>query len=91
MWGFWDGDHWLGNGPLYNLHWSPKPAQKVWQQLVFKDWWTRVSGRTNTKGEYSTRGFFGDYTISVMARGKTQSINTRLVPDGKPVTMKLAW
>jgi hypothetical protein len=90
MWGFWDGDHWLGNGPLYNLDWSPKPAQKVWRQLVFKDWWTRDVGRTNSKGEYSTRGFIGDYAVSISVNGKTQTVQTKLRPGGKPLAIKLA-
>jgi hypothetical protein len=90
MWGLWDGDHWLGNGPLYNLDWSPKPAHKVWQQLVFKDWWTRVSGRSNTKGEYSTRGFLGNYNVTVSANGKTKTVKTQLTASSEPLTVTLA-
>jgi GH35 family endo-1,4-beta-xylanase len=90
MWGFWDGDHWLGNGPLYNLDWSVKSAHKVWQQLVLRDWWTRAVGTSNTKGEYSTRGFFGNYTINVTANGKTQTVRTKLAPGAQPLTIKLA-
>ena len=34
MWGFWDGDHWLGNAPIYNRDWSLKPSGEVWQRLT---------------------------------------------------------
>jgi endo-1,4-beta-xylanase len=90
MWGFWEGRHWMPNAALYRQDWSIKPHGQVWLDLVKKAWWTNAQGATNTKGEYSTRGFYGDYIVTVNANGKTKTVNAKL-QKGKsgPVTIKL--
>jgi len=89
MWGFWDGDHWLHNGPLYNADWSPKPALKVWRQLVLKDWRTQVNGLTNANGVFQTRAFYGDYVITVNAGGKSQIEKASLLRSGQTLQIQL--
>jgi endo-1,4-beta-xylanase len=74
MWGFWDGDHWLGNGPLYNRDWSLKPSGEVWRRLTQKAWRTKVTRQTAQNGEVKLRAFYGRYRISITAGGKTCTV-----------------
>jgi GH35 family endo-1,4-beta-xylanase len=71
-WGFWEGRHW-------------KPAGRVRIDLVRNKWWTRVSGVTDSRGAYNTRGFLGDYEITVTCNGKSKSVHTTLRKDSPPV------
>jgi GH35 family endo-1,4-beta-xylanase len=87
MWGFWDGDHWLGNGPLFNTDWTPKPAYQTWRKLVYGDWWTRAKGKANMRGEYSLRGFKGQYEITVKSGDKTKKVTAQI--GGKPVVINV--
>ncbi|MFP4380702.1 MAG: endo-1,4-beta-xylanase [Candidatus Sumerlaeia bacterium] len=65
MWGFWDGQHWTGNAPLFNKDWSPKPALEVYKRLVFQEWWTKGQTRTDHKGRFQARGYYGDYIFRI--------------------------
>jgi GH35 family endo-1,4-beta-xylanase len=71
MWGFWDGDHWLGSAPLYTRDWRLKPSGRVWQRLTRETWRTRANGVSGGTGEYKLRAFYGSYKITVTAGGKT--------------------
>ena len=71
MWGFWDGQHFLKNSPMYNLDWTLKPSGAVYKDLVFNQWWTKVSGKTDADGEYNFRAFYGDHDVTVTYKGKT--------------------
>jgi len=51
-WGFWDGAHWKGNAPFYNLDWTIKPAGQQFIDLVFGEWWTNETTNTNILGSY---------------------------------------
>jgi len=65
MWGFWAGANWIPVSSLYRRDWSPTPAAEAYQNLVFKEWWTKVSGVTDNEGIYSTSAFFGKYRVTV--------------------------
>ncbi len=74
MWGFWAGRQWNPQAALYDTDFTPRPAAKVWKNLIFKQWWTRATAKTNTAGEATIRAFKGTHTIIVTT------------PDGKTVT-----
>lgn len=82
MWGFWDGKHWLGDAPMFYPDWTLKPSGQAYEKLVFGDWWTRAQGRTNARGQYQTRGFLGDYQITVALGGKTKTVGMALTRSG---------
>jgi len=84
-WGFWEGRHWRPNGAYFRKDWSIKPAGKVWIDLVTNKWWTRASGETDAQGSYKTRGFLGDYEITVTHNGKSRTLRTTLQKNSKPV------
>jgi len=70
MWGFWDGDHWKGNAPIYREDWTLKPSGEAWKNLVFDQWWTREEGKTDEDGVFSIRGFLGNYEITVETQSR---------------------
>ncbi|MFZ4508171.1 MAG: endo-1,4-beta-xylanase [Fimbriimonas sp.] len=74
MWGFWEGSHWLPASAIYAKDWTPRPAVKVWDDLVTKKWWTDQTLKTNAKGEVELRGFLGDYTITSGAKKKAVTV-----------------
>jgi endo-1,4-beta-xylanase len=66
MWGFWDGAHYAGRAPLFDINWNLKPEGKPFIDLVFGEWWTPTATLTpNTLGQVSQRGFKGDYKITI--------------------------
>jgi GH35 family endo-1,4-beta-xylanase len=72
MWGFWEGANWIPVASLYKRDWSATPAADSYQNLIFKEWWTKSSGAVNNGGMYSIPAFFGKYKITV--NGKTQDV-----------------
>jgi GH35 family endo-1,4-beta-xylanase len=85
MWGFWDGDHWLGNAPLYKRDWTLKPSGAVWQRLARNTWRTRANGLTDSKGVYQLNAFYGTYKIAVTVNGKTCATNANFARSGELV------
>jgi hypothetical protein len=76
MWGFWDGAHYSGNAPLFDINWKLKPGGKPFIDLVFNKWWTPVSNQTSdTDGKVSQRGFKGKYKITI-TKGDQQFVDT---------------
>jgi endo-1,4-beta-xylanase len=89
MWGFWEGQHWIPNAALYRQDWSLKPNGQVFKELLFKRWWTNASGRSNAAGQYATRGFLGDYKITVKLGSKTVTQNIKLEKTSGEFVIKL--
>ena len=76
-WGFWDGAHWLQNGVLYDSNWNLKQSGEEYIDLVFNRWETHNKGTTDETGEYTSRAYYGEYTVTITVGGKEyrQSIN----------------
>jgi endo-1,4-beta-xylanase len=85
MWGFWEGHHYNPSAALYRTDWSAKPNGKVWEDLVFRQWWTDVRGQTDRAGNFKTRGFLGEYEITVEHQGKTITRSARLPKGGNRI------
>lgn len=83
VWGFWEEKMWTRNGALFRRDWSPKPNERVWEELIYKQWWTDETLSTGADGTCRIRGFLGDYTITATAGDQQQSILLKLV---KPAT-----
>jgi GH35 family endo-1,4-beta-xylanase len=77
MWGFWEKAHWIPQAAIFDRNFKPKLAAKVYQELVFRQWWTRSSGSTDRNGQFLTRAFFGQYRVTVRGRNwsKTRSFS----------------
>jgi GH35 family endo-1,4-beta-xylanase len=86
MWGFTENHHWLYNAPLLRKDWRPKPAGLVWKDLVYRQWWTKANGATDDSGIFHTRGFLGDYEITVRHDDKERVLKTSLSKGGRTIT-----
>jgi endo-1,4-beta-xylanase len=83
MWGFWEGRMWQPPGAMIRKDWTLKPNGKAWMDLVFKEWWTDMNTTTGSDGSCTTRGFLGDYKITVTVGGRAKSALVKLT---KPAT-----
>ena len=88
MWGFWDGRHWLHNGPIFRKDWTLKPSGHAYQDLVLNQWWTHESGRSDEAGVFKIRCFLGEHKISVEHNGRTEVVETTVQPDGETVNIE---
>ncbi len=68
-WGFWEGRHWRPDAAMWRKDWTLKPNGKAWLDLTTREWWTRPSGVTGQNGDFATRGFYGNYEISIISNG----------------------
>ncbi len=88
-WGFWENSHWRPNAAYYRSDWSITPAGQVWLDLVTKKWWTNVSLETAADGTAHTRGFLGDYAITVTHNGVSKTLATKLTSPGVKINVSL--
>jgi len=65
MWGFWDGNHWKGNAPMFDIDWNLKPSGQAFIDKVFNEWWTIDSLNTDAEGISKFRGYKGRYKVLV--------------------------
>ena len=82
MWGFWEGRHWRPEAALFREDWSVKPNGQAYLDLVFGQWRTEETGRTDAQGSHRTRGFLGDYIVRVRHEGRTLTRSVTLGRDG---------
>lgn len=64
-WDFPDGCWQGAPAGLVRADLSPKPAYQRLLEMVKGEWWTQSKGCTDGKGEYSLRGFCGEYSVTV--------------------------
>jgi GH35 family endo-1,4-beta-xylanase len=65
MWGFWEGANWIPVSSLYKRDWTPTPAAKAYQALIFDEWWTKHSVAADKTGTVTVRAFFGKYRVTI--------------------------
>ena len=65
MWGFWEGANWIPVSSLYKRDWTPTPAATAYRNLIFDEWWTRETGKSDNTGKFSTSAFYGKYKVTV--------------------------
>ncbi len=73
MWGFWAGANWIPVSSLYKRDWSPTPSAEAYQDLIYKEWWTKESGTAGKDGAFSVPAFYGKYKVTV--RGMSKEIH----------------
>ncbi|HNX35678.1 MAG TPA: endo-1,4-beta-xylanase [Kiritimatiellia bacterium] len=88
-WGFWQNAHWRPNAAYYRSDWSLTPAGQVWLDLVTKTWWTSAALESAADGTARTRGFLGDYEITVTHNGTSKTVPTKLSKAGATVDVSL--
>lgn len=86
IWGFWDGNHWFQNAPLFNLDWSLKPSGQAFLDLVYEEWWTEADLTTDENGNTGIRGFKGTYEITYTQDGVTKK-DTIVLSEDMAITL----
>jgi endo-1,4-beta-xylanase len=89
MWGFWEGRLWKPDTALYRRDWSLKPAGEAWNDLVLGQWWTEETGETDAEGQFATRGFLGEYAVTVTHGNKSRTVEASLSREGATVQVGL--
>jgi GH35 family endo-1,4-beta-xylanase len=89
MWGFWENAHWLPNAAMYRADWSSKPNAIVYNDLLFKEWWTNEKRITDANGSANVRGFKGIYNVTVTVGNQTQTVSATIGDNGE-ITVTLA-
>ena len=80
-WGFWEKAHWRPRSALFRTDWSPKPAAKVYEDLVLHQWRTKLQGQVGASGKVGGRGFHGDYVVTVEKDGRRAEQAFTLRPE----------
>lgn len=79
-WDFSDAGAWQGAAAGFlRKDMSPKPVYDRLVSLIKGEWWTKTEGRTNARGEFSTRAFFGTHRL------------TARLPDARTLTKDVHW
>ena len=65
-------------GGLLNFDMSPKPAYKVLKKLIHETWKTNLSLDSGSGNKVNMRGFYGEYSITATANGKTAEAKVHL-------------
>ncbi|MDC0294016.1 hypothetical protein OAK98_01365, partial [Mariniblastus sp.] len=68
---------------LFDIDFNPNLNGEEYLDLVFNQWWTEENGLSNFDGEFGTRGFLGEYEITVDYQGKTYRHSISLGSEGK--------
>ena len=83
-WDFSDRGTWMGApAGLIRKDGTPKPAYQKLKLLIKKKWWTKISGKTDRKGELKFRGFRGKYKVKVSYADQIITKEIELTKGGK--------
>lgn len=75
MWGFWEGANWIPQSSLYRRDWTPTPAADAYRELIFKQWWTKWNGKSNTNGKCRVQAFYGKHRVTADGQEKIVDLN----------------
>jgi GH35 family endo-1,4-beta-xylanase len=88
-WGFWQDAHWKPSAAYYRSDWSVKPNGEAWNDLVLKEWHTDSTAKTDAAGTVSTRGFLGQYEVTVTDHGVSKTWPLTVGKDGAVLNASL--
>jgi GH35 family endo-1,4-beta-xylanase len=90
-WDLCDQGSWLTGGGMLRADMSPKPVYEQLKQLIHEEWKTRVSAKTDANGQFSLRGFSGDYRVVIETPGGKSERQFQLYKAGpKEIVVSLA-
>jgi GH35 family endo-1,4-beta-xylanase len=88
LWGFWEGRHWRPDSALYTRDWKLRPHGQAWIDLTQREWRTDTKAVSDESGVVQTRGFLGEYEITVTTdSGERQIFLTDLPATGRELTV----
>lgn len=85
VWGFWEGQIWIDRAAMYTMDWQAKPNALAWRKAIYEDWWNDFEGNTDASGEYTNRGFYGDYRVDVATDNGIQTFEIQVSKDQKNI------
>lgn len=88
-WGFWERAHWRPRAALFRADWSPKPAALACEELVLRQWRTKLKGQSGASGKVGGRGFHGNYQVTVELDGRRAEKEFTLRPDEARTTVQV--
>jgi GH35 family endo-1,4-beta-xylanase len=83
MWGFWAGANWIPASSLYHRDWSPTLSGTAYQNLLFKEWWTKETRTAGKDGLVTIPAFYGRYRVTVNGNSKEVTLRKK---DGQVKT-----
>jgi GH35 family endo-1,4-beta-xylanase len=86
MWGFWEGANWIPQSSLWRRDWTPTPAAAAYRDLIFKQWWTKWSGRADAQGRCEVPAFFGRHRVT--ATGKATVVDLKKAAPRPRIALK---
>lgn len=66
---------------MFRRDWSKRPAQQVFEDLVFGEWWTRWDGQTGPDGRAKLRAFHGEHVATAERGGRKVSADVTVNPE----------
>jgi len=75
MWHFWAGANWIPASSMYRKDWTETKLASAYRNLVYDEWWTSYSGKTNRDGYCMIPAFFGVHKVTVNGVEKTIEIS----------------
>ncbi|MBE7038443.1 MAG: hypothetical protein E7404_06045 [Ruminococcaceae bacterium] len=78
MWVWWSDNT---KSVMYNSNSQIKPSGEQMIDLIYNKWWTNNRGKTAYDGRYISRGFYGDYTITVSKNGVSNQEKVTVKPN----------
>ncbi len=82
-WDLCDRGSWLEGGGMLREDLGPKPVYVTLRKLIHGEWHTRTAGKTDARGRYRFRGFFGRYKARVVGESGTATAEFNLRRRGK--------
>ena len=73
MWGFWEKAHWRPQAAMLRADFSKKPSAEAYEKLVLDEWWTRETGSTDSRGQFSCRAFLGVLQVTAQDAAGAQA------------------
>jgi endo-1,4-beta-xylanase len=90
VWGFWEKAHWMGpKAAMVRADFSERPAMKAWRDQIYREWWTKFSGRSDAAGKAGTRAFLGQHKVTVTVGGATATATVQVQKGKNRVTVTL--
>jgi endo-1,4-beta-xylanase len=90
QWGFWAGEHWSPESALWDEQWNIRKHGQAYVDLVTKTFWTNSDLKTNEAGLGKTRGFTGQYRITVRdKRNVLKTTEVELTNKGAMIAIQL--
>ncbi len=83
------GFQFWGPGQLFTRDFQEKPNLRAYRELVFGKWWTDETGRTDSAGDFSGRGFLGRYEATVTLGDRRATHEFELTKPTAHVTVEL--